>query len=71
MTSKFETHSNSRFSSAWRKELWGYFSKKSKEDIRKHITLPKYDFLERYYEETEKASLGKRTARDIRKSYYK
>jgi len=35
------------------------------------ITLPKYDFLERYYEETEKASLGKRTARDIRKSYYK
>ena len=70
MTNKFETHSNSRFSSAWRKELWGYFSKKSKEDIRKHITLPKYDFLERYYEETEKASLGKRTARDIRKSYY-
>ena len=71
MTNKFETHSNSRFSSALRKELWGYFSKKSKEDIRKHITLPKYDFLERYYEETEKASLGKRTARDIRKSYYK
>ena len=71
MTNKFEKHSNSRFSSAWRKELWGYFSKKSKEDIRKHITLPKYDFLERYYEETEKASLGKRTARDIRKSYYK
>ena len=71
MTNKFETHSNSRFSSVWRKELWGYFSKKSKEDIRKHITLPKYDFLERYYEETEKASLGKRTARDIRKSYYK
>ena len=70
MTNKFETHSNSRFSSAWRKEVWGYFSKKSKEDIRKHITLPKYDFLERYYEETEKASLGKRTARDIRKSYY-
>ena len=69
MTNKFETHSNSRFSSAWRKELWGYFSKKSKESIREHITLPKYDFLERYYEETEKASLGKRTARDIRKSY--
>ena len=71
MTNKFETHSNSRFSSAWRKELWGYFSKKSKEDIRKHITLPKYDFLERYYEETKETSLDQRTARDIRKSYYK
>ena len=71
MTNKFETHSNSRFSSAWRKELWGYFSKKSKEDIRKHITLPKYDFLERYYEETKETSLDQRTARNIRKSYYK
>ena len=71
MTNKFETHSNSRFSSAWSKELWGYFSKKSKEDIRKHITLPKYDFLERYYEETKETSLDQRTARDIRKSYYK
>ena len=71
MTKKFKVHANSRNAEKWRKELWGYFSKKSKEDIRKHITLPKYDFLERYYEETEKASLGKRTARDIRKSYYK
>jgi len=71
MTNKFETHSNSRFSSVWRKELWGYFSKKSKESIREHITLPKYDFLERYYEETKETSLDQRTARDIRKSYYK
>ena len=71
MTNKFETHSNSRFSSAWRKDLWGLFSKKSKESIREHITLPKYDFLERYYEETKETSLDQRTARDIRKSYYK
>ena len=71
MTNKFETHSNSRFSSVWRKELGGYFSKKSKESIREHITLPKYDFLERYYEETKETSLDQRTARDIRKSYYK
>ena len=71
MTQNNPVHANSRFSSAWRKELWGYFSKKSDKDIREKITLPKYDCIERFYEETEKASLGKRTARDIRKSYYK
>ena len=71
MTQNNPIHANSRFSSLCRKELWGYFSKKSKEDIRKHITLPKYDFLERYYEETKETSLDQRTARDIRKSYYK
>ena len=46
MTQNNPIHANSRFSSLWRKELWGYFSKKSKESIREHITLPKYDFLE-------------------------
>jgi hypothetical protein len=71
MTQNNPIHANSRFSSLWRKELWGYFSKKSKESIREHITLPKYDFLERYYEETKETSLDQRTARDIRKSYYK
>ena len=71
MTQNNPVHPNSRFSSVWRKELWGYFSKKSKESIREHITLPKYDFLERYYEETKETSLDTRTARDIRKSYYK
>ena len=44
MTQNNPIHANSRFSSLWRKELWGYFSKKSKESIREHITLPKYDF---------------------------
>ena len=61
---------NSRYSPAWRKELWGYFKTKSKKGIRENITLPKYDFLERFYEETKKTKSGERTARDIRKSYY-
>ena len=43
---------------------------KSKKSIRENITLPKYDFLERFYEETKKTKSGERTARDIRKSYY-
>ena len=71
MTSKFETHVNSRYSSAWRKELWGYFKGKSKKSIRENITLPKYDCIERFYEETKETKSGERTARDIRKSYYK
>jgi len=71
MTKKFKVHANSRNAEKWRKELWGYFSKKSKETIREKITLPKYDFLERFYEEAEETSLNSRTARDIRKSYYK
>ena len=55
----------------WKKQLWGYFSNKTKEDNRELITLPKLDFLEKYYEETKETSLDQRTARDIRKSYYK
>ena len=55
----------------WKKQLWGYFSNRTKEDNRELITLPKLDFLEKYYEETKETSLDKRTARDIRKSYCK
>jgi hypothetical protein len=52
MTQNNPVHANSRFSSLWRKELWGYFSKKSKEDIRKHITLPKYELYRRGYKKS-------------------
>ena len=42
-----------------------------KKVIKEKITLPKYDCIERFYEETKETQSGERTARDIRKSYYK
>ena len=70
MTRNNSVSPNSKYASGWRKELWGYFSKKSSKEIRKKITLPKYDCIERFYEETKETKTGERTARDIRKSYY-